>query len=120
MNIGALFAVIPLIGVAVGLARARFPRAPFIFAALVVVVYALSTAGFGIWAATCWDCRSEGSPRSDLFIFVVVFIGGLMAATMLIGVWLGARLTTMLQRLRVTWRELRDVTSNGDSDADRT
>ncbi len=118
MNIGALFAVIPLIGVAAGLARARYRRAPFIFAALVVVVYGLSTAAFGVWAATCWDCRSAGSPRSDVFIVFVVFFGGIMALTMLFGVWLGARLITMLHRLRVTWRELRDVTSNGDSDAE--
>lgn len=116
MNIGALFAVIPLIGVAAGLARAKYRRAPFIFAALVVVVYGLSTAGFGIWAATCWDCRSAGSPRSDVFT-VFAFLFGIMAATTLVGVWLGARLVTMLQRLRVTWRELRDVTSNGESDA---
>ena len=119
MNIGALFAVIPLIGVAAGLARAKFPRAPFVFAVLVVVVYGLSMAAFGVWAATCWDCRSEGSPRGDVFT-VFAFLFGIMAVTMLIGVWLGARLTTMLQRLRVTWRELRDATTNGDSDAGRT
>ncbi len=96
MNIGALFAVIPLIGVAAGLASAKYRRAPFIFAALVVVVYGLTTSAFGVWAATCWDCRSGGTLRSDLLIYVVVFIGGIMAATTLIGVWLGARLMTML------------------------
>lgn len=107
MNIGALFAAIPLIGVAVGLSRARFPRVPLIFAALVVVVYGLAAAGFGVWAATCWDCRFQGTLRSDFFIFVVGFLGGIMALTMLFGVWLGARVITMLQRLRVTWREIR-------------
>ena len=119
MNIGALFAVIPLIGVAAGLARAKFPRAPFIFAVLVVACCGLAAAAFGSWAATCWNCRSAGSPRSDIFP-VFAFLFGIMSATTLIGVWLGARLMTMLQRLRVTWRELRDVTGNGDSDAERT
>ncbi len=119
MTIGALFAAIPLIGVAAGLARAKYRRAPFIFAALVAAAYGLSTTAFGIWAANCWDCTSEGSTRGDVFT-VFAFLFGIMAATTLIGVWLGARLMTMLQRLRVTWRELREVTSNGDSDADRT
>ncbi len=114
MNIGALFAVIPLLAVVIGLSRVKFPRAPLIAAVLVAGAYGAATASIGIWAATCWDCRVEAGPRSDvLMVFAVLF--GILTAGTLVGIWLGARMVTMLRRLMVTARELREIASDVES-----
>jgi hypothetical protein len=107
MNIATLVAILPVLGILAGLSRARYRRAPFIAAGVIVLAYALYIGSIAIWAANCWDCRGGlGETRSDgLFVSAVFF--GLIGGTTLLGVWLGARLVTMLQRLRRTWRELR-------------
>ncbi len=111
----ALFAVLTVI--AVGLARVRFPRAPYILAGAVVVLYIAGISSFGIWAASCWDCRgSLGESRAD-FYYATFILLTLAALTLLLGVWLGARMATMLKRLRRTWRELRGMPIEEDSDA---
>ena len=119
MNIGTLLGIIPLLGVLAGLARARFPRAPFVVAGLVVTAYALYMAAVGIFAAQCWDCRGGlGTTRGDGFIASAIFFG-LIAVTTLIGIWLGARLATVLGRLLRTFRELREFRrppAEGNSD----
>lgn len=114
MNIGALFAVIPLLAVIVGLSRVKFPRAPIIAAALIAGAYVAATASIGVWAATCWDCRANAGPRSDvLTVFAVLF--GILTAGTLTGIWLGARMVTMLRRLLVTARELREIAAEVES-----
>ncbi len=107
MSIATLVAILPVLGIIAGLSRARYRRAPFVAAGVIVFAYALYIGSITIWAATCWDCRSGlGETRGDgLFVSAVFF--GLIGGTTLLGVWLGARLVTMLQRLRRTWRELR-------------
>ena len=107
MNLASLVAILPVLGIMAGLLRARYRRAPFIAAGVVVLVYVLYVGSIAIWASTCWDCRGGlGETRSDgLYVSTVFF--GLIGGTTLLGVWLGARLVTMLERLRRTWRELR-------------
>ncbi len=123
MTIATLIAILPVLGIMAGLARARYRRAPFVAAGFVVLVYVLYIGSIAIWAANCWDCRGGlGETRSDgLFVSTVFF--GLIGGTTLLGIWLGARLVTMLQRLRRTWRELRgeprEVPSEEKSDAVR-
>ncbi len=114
MTFNMLLGALPLLGVIVGLVRVKFPRVPFVVAGLVVAVYGIFMAVAGVWAAQCWDCRGVSETRGDFFI-VAAFFFGLIAFTMLLGIWLGARLVTVLQRLLQTWRELRGGTSNGDS-----
>ena len=76
-------------------------------------------ASFGIWAATCWDCQgSLGETRAD-FYYATAILLSLVAVTLLLGLWLGARMMTMLQRLRRTWRELRGKPVEEKSDAVR-
>ena len=118
MNLASLLALFAVLAViAAGLSRVRFRRAPYIVAGVVVGLYVLSITSFGIWAATCWDCRgSLGETRGD-FYYVLVIMLSLAAGTLLLGVWLGARMATMLQRLRRTWRELRGMPVEDNSDA---
>lgn len=117
MNIATLIAILPVLGVIAGLLRVRYSRAPYIAAGVVVVAYGLYIGSLGIWAATCWDCRAGfGSTRADgLYVNAIFF--GLIAVPMLLGIWLGARMVTMLQRLRRTWRELRGKPVEENSDA---
>ncbi len=109
MNPALLFGWLPLIGVAIGLARARFPRLPLIATAMLVAVYVAYTAATGVYAATCWDCESFNGTRGESFQ-VVAFFFGIMLAIALAGVWLGARLTVVLGRLFAAVRDLRDAT----------
>jgi hypothetical protein len=108
MNPGILFGWFPILGLAAGLARARYPRLPLIVAALIVLAYGAYLLSSGIWAARCWDCAygTQGI-RSDAFLVGAVFFGVLAAAT-LIGIALGARLTVVLRKLFGTVRELRE------------
>ena len=119
MSIAVLIAILPVLGIIAGLSRARYRRAPFIAAGVIVLVYVLYIGSIAIWAATCWDCRGGlGETRSDgLFVSTVFF--GLIGGTTLLGIWLGARLVTMLQRLRKTWRELRGTPVEENQDAVR-
>ncbi len=117
----ALFAILTVI--AAGLSRIRYPRAPYIVAGAIVGLYVIGISSFGIWAATCWDCEgSLGETRAD-FYYVLAIMMSLAAGTLLLGLWLGARMATMLQRLRRTWRELRgeprEVPSEEKNDAVR-
>lgn len=116
MGIATLIAILPVLGIMAGLLRVRYRRAPFIAAGFVVLVYAVYIGSIAIWAATCWDCRGGlGETRSDgLYVSTVFF--GLIGGTTLLGVWLGARLVTMLQRLRRTWRELRGMPRGAPSE----
>ena len=115
MNIATLVAILPVLGIMAGLFRVRYRRAPYVAAGVVLAVYVLYIGSIAIWAATCWDCRGGlGETRSDgLFVSAVFF--GLIGATTLLGVWLGARLVTMLQRLRRTWRELRGMSQEAQA-----
>ncbi len=120
MNLASLIALFLVLAViAAGLSRARFPRAPYIVAGVVFGLYVLTIASFGVWAATCWDCRGDlGETRGD-FYYVLVIMLSLAAGTLLLGVWLGARMATMLKRLYRTWRELRGKPIEENSDAVR-
>ena len=113
MNFATLLAAVPLLGIVAGLARARYPRAPYLVAGLVAAAYALLLAGLGVWSGICWDCGGLGQSRGDVFVVSAIFFG-LLTVTTLVAIWLGARLVTMVQRLRRTWRELRDA---GDATA---
>jgi hypothetical protein len=108
MNTVLLFELLPVIGVGLGLAKGISSRIPWAAAAFVVVAYTLFVVTTGVWTATCSDCTvGDGSDtRGDLFFVSSVFFG-VVAATTLLGIWLGARMTTMLGRLRRTYRELR-------------
>ena len=110
MNLASLVALFAILaGIAAGLSRIRYPRAPYIVAAAIVGLYISGISSFGIWAATCWDCEgSLGETRAD-FYYATFILLTLAAVTLLAGLWLGARLMTMLQRLRRTWRELRGM-----------
>lgn len=108
MNLGTLLGAIPLLGIVAGLARAKFPRVPFIAAGLVVLAYAAYMAVIAVWAAQCWDCRGLSTTRSDVFFVSAIFFGLLTVMTLL-AIWLGARLVTVLQRLLKTWQELQET-----------
>lgn len=112
MNVGTLFAALPVLGILAGLARVKFPRAPFVAAGLVLAAFVLFMVALGIWAAMCWNCRGTGQARADIYLVSAIFFG-LLTVTTLLGIWLGARLVTMLQRLRRTWRELRGSDEEG-------
>ena len=116
MTIATLVAILPVLGIMAGLLRARYRRAPFLAAGFIVLVYAVYIGSIAIWAANCWDCRGGlGETRSDgLYVLTIFF--GLIGGTTLLGVWLGARLVTMLQRLRRTWRELRGTPRGAPSE----
>lgn len=105
MNIGAVLGAIPILGIIAGLAKARFPRAPLIAAGVVIGLYALALAVVGSWAGSCWDCRGLSETRSDVFLVLAIWLGVLVFTTLL-GIWLGARMSTMLGRLARTAREL--------------
>jgi len=107
MSAYLLFAGLPILGVIAGLAKVVSPRVPFIAAGLVVVAYVLYLAAVGIWAGACWDCYYHETRRADVFT-IGAYVLGFLALTTLVGIWLGARLITVLQRLRETWREIRD------------
>ncbi len=115
MDIGIFLAALPVLGILAGLARAKYPRVPFVVAGLVAAAYALFMVALGIWAAMCWNCRGLSETRADIYLVSAIFFG-LLTVTTLLGIWLGARLVTMLQRLRLTWRELR----GGDGDGETT
>ena len=116
MTIATLVAILPVLGIIAGLSRARYRRAPFLAAGFIVLAYAVYIGSIAIWAANCWDCRGGlGETRSDgLYVSTIFF--GLIGGTTLLGVWLGARLVTMLQRLRRTWRELRGTPRGAPSE----
>ena len=114
MTFGALLAALPLLGILAGVARVKFPRLPIVAAGLVAVSYGLYLAAVGTWAGICWECRGVSQTRGDVFTVSAIFFG-LIAFTTLLGVWLGARLVTMVQRLRRTWREVRDATGRSDA-----
>jgi hypothetical protein len=118
MNFASLVALLAILAViAVGLSRIRYPRAPYIVAGAIVGLYVIGISSFGIWAATCWDCEgSLGETRADFYYATFIFLS-LAAITLLAGVWMGARLMTMLQRLRRTWRELRGTPHNVPNEA---
>lgn len=110
MNPGFLLAWLPLIGVVIGLLRARFPRLPLIATGVLVVLYGVYVASTGIYAATCWDCTSRLSgSRGDAWLVSAFFLAVMLAIT-LAGVWLGARLTVVLGRLVDAARDLREAT----------
>ena len=108
MNLGTLIGIIPLLGIIAGLARAKFPRVPFIAAGLVVLAYAVYMAVIAVWAGQCWDCRGLSTTRSDVLFVAAVFFG-LMVTMTLLAIWLGARFVTVLQRLFRTGRELQEA-----------
>ncbi len=109
MNPAFIFGWLPLIGVGIGLGRARFPRLPLIATGVLVVLYAAYVASTGIYAATCWDCTSRLSgSRGDAWLVSAFFLA-IMVAITLAGVWLGARLTVVLGRLVDAARDLRDA-----------
>ena len=109
MNPTLIFGWLPVIGVLIGLARARFPRLPWIAAALLVAAYAAYVGAIGIYASRCWDCGSFNGTRGESFQVAAFFFGVMLAIT-LAGVWLGARLTVVVGRLVAAARELRDAT----------
>jgi hypothetical protein len=118
MNPALIFGWLPVIGVVIGLTRARFPRVPLIAAAVLVALYAAYVASTGIYASTCWDCSSSISgSRGDAWQVGAFFLGIMLAIT-LAGVWLGARLTGSLGRLFAAARELRDATRSDGKHAD--
>ncbi len=114
MDVGIFFAALPVLGILAGLARAKYPRVPFVAAGLVAAAYALLLAGLGVWSGICWDCGGLGQSRGDVLLVSAIFFG-LLTITTLVGIWLGARLVTMLQRLRRTWRELRGSDGEGET-----
>lgn len=117
MSIATLIALLPVLGVVAGLARIKYPRAPYLAAAIVFAVYVLYVGSMAIWAGLCWDCESgAGDTRGD-FLYVSAIFFGLIAGTALLGIWLGARMITMLGRLRHTWDELRGAPTREDGDA---
>jgi hypothetical protein len=117
MNPALVLLWLPLIGVAIGLARARFPRLPLIATAALVALYIAYVASTGVYAATCWDCSSFNGTRGESFQ-VAAFFFGIMLAITLAGVWLGARLTVVVGRLLAAARDLRDATRSDGKHAD--
>ncbi len=109
MNPGLIFGWLPVIGIIAGLARLRFPRAPWIAAGLLGGAYLIYMAALGAYAGQCWDCSgvADGDTRGDTFFVAAIFFGILLATTLL-GVWLGARLTVVFGRVMSAARDLRD------------
>ena len=109
MNPGILFGWLPVIGIAVGLARLRFPRLPWIATGLLVGAYLTYMAAFGAYAGQCWSCSgvADGDTRGDTFFVSAIFFGILLATTLL-GIWLGARLTVVFGRVMSAARDLRE------------
>lgn len=108
MNVGMLFAALPVLGVVIGLSGARYRRVPLLAACFVAAAYGVYVASAGIWAATCWDCRAGVSQTRNDVLLVSAVLFGLVAFTTLVGVALGARLVVVLRRLSRTIGALRD------------
>ena len=109
MTPALIFGWLPVIGIVLGLARIRFPRAPWLATAFFVGAYLLYMGAFGVFAAQCWNCSSiaNGDTRGDTFFVGAIFFGIMLASTLL-GVWLGARLTVVFGRVMSAARDLRD------------
>ena len=109
MNPALIFGWLPVIGIVLGLARVRFPRAPWIATAFFAGAYLLYMGAFGVFAAQCWSCSgvADGDTRGDTFFVGAIFLG-IMLATTLFGIWLGARLTVVFARVMSAARDLRD------------
>ncbi len=117
MNPAFILLWLPVIGVTIGLARARFPRLPWIAASVLIGLYVAYVASTGVYAATCWDCSGFNGTRGESFQ-VAAFFFGIMLTITLAGVWLGARLTVVLGRLLAAARDLRDATRSDGTHAD--
>jgi hypothetical protein len=93
--------------VLVGLARVRYPRVPWMAAGSIFVLFLLFVAATGTWAATCWSCSGPTDrTRSELF-FATLIYQSIIVGTTLIGIWLGSRMTVVLQRLLRSIGEMR-------------
>jgi hypothetical protein len=107
MSVIVILGWLPVIGVAAGLARARFRRAPWIAAGVVVLAYLVLVGSYGGYAATCWDCSTPVSrSRGDSFYSTAILFGVYLALTLL-GIVLGARFSSAVGRLIATFREAR-------------
>ena len=111
MSPGLLFGWMPVIGIGLGLTRLRFRRVPWIASGLVIAAYLIYMAAFGVYAGRCWSCSGvrDGDTRGDTFYIAAVFFGIMLASTLL-GIWLGARLTVVVGRLRDAARDMRNAT----------
>jgi uncharacterized membrane protein len=107
MTPALIFGWLPVIGVIAGLSRARFARAPWIVAGVLVVAYLIYMAALGVYAGRCWDCDGLSGTRGETFNVGAIFFGIMLATTML-AIWLGARLTVVLGRLFGAARDVRD------------
>ena len=118
MNPALIFVWLPVMAIAIGLTRVRFPRLPWIAAGVLLAIYLLYLAAFGVYASRCWDCSAGMSEtRGESFHVIALFLG-IMLATALFGVWLGARLTVVVGRLFAAARDLRDATRSDGKHAD--
>ncbi len=113
MNVVAFLGWVPVIGVAAGLARAKFRRLPLVAAAIVLVAYLAYIVSISAWAATCWDCEAGLSEtRGDVLFLSAVFFG-LYALLTLVGIWLGARFSASAARLIVALRQTANAMRSG-------
>ena len=107
MNPGFIVSWLPVIGIAIGVLRIRFPRAPWIAAGIIVGAYLLYLAASGVYAAQCWDCSGGlTATRGDSFLVATLFFGLILIVT-LAGIALGARLTVVVARLFGAARDVR-------------
>ena len=107
MNPAGLLAILPVLGVLLGVARLRYPRVPWLAAGSILALFVLFLAATGVWAGTCWDCSGgTNTSRGDIFTVGAVYFGFVIATT-LTGIWLGSRLIVVLERLYRTIGELR-------------
>jgi hypothetical protein len=112
-----IFGWLPVIGILLGLSRARFRRVPLIATAIIGAAYLIYMASVGVYAARCWDCEGLGTTRGDM-VYVSAIFFGITVVTTVLGIWLGVRLTVVFGRVMDAARDLRDAVRSREHHAD--
>ncbi len=96
-----LISALAALGFVAGASNARFPRAPWIAAAAVVMGYFALLAVTGGWVAACAGCSSHISYDSArwLDLYAAIFWGGLFTAGIVLSVSVGSLVSTAVRRL---------------------
>jgi hypothetical protein len=90
-----IIATIAAVGFLAGLASNRYPKAPWLASAAMVLAYGGFLVFLGTWASRCWDCGYE-TPRWAIAFAVGLGTFPIMLLVMT-SVWLGILASLVLR-----------------------
>jgi hypothetical protein len=94
-------AALALFGFIAGLLGARFPKAPWIGTATIVLAYLAAIAAWGGWARNCTDCEAPDSDSTRGSIAAAALVFGLFETLALICiVWIAALVPDLIKGVR--------------------